>query len=53
MLGVLTLGAKQGTEVTLSVEDDADGAGRAALDELAELLATDLDAVPEPDPSDA
>jgi phosphocarrier protein HPr len=45
MLGVLTLGAKQGTEVTLSVEDDAEGAGRAAVDRLAELLATDLDAV--------
>jgi len=45
MLGVLTLGATQGTEVTLSAEDDAEGAGRAAVDELAELLATDLDAV--------
>lgn len=45
MLGVLTLGAVQGTEVTLSAEDDAGGAGRAAVDELAELLATDLDAV--------
>jgi phosphocarrier protein len=45
MLGVLTLGAVQGTEVTLSVDDDADGVGQAALDELAELLATDLDAV--------
>ena len=45
MLGVLTLGAVQGTEVTLSAEDDADGAGRAAVDELATLLATDLDEV--------
>ena len=45
MLGVMALGATQGTEVTLSAEDDADGAGRAAVDELAELLATDLDAV--------
>jgi phosphocarrier protein HPr len=45
MLGVLTLGAVQGTEVTLSAEDDAGGAGRAAVDELADLLATDLDAV--------
>ena len=45
MLGVLTLGATQGTEVTLSAEDDADGAGQAAVDELAELLATGLDAV--------
>jgi phosphocarrier protein len=45
MLGVLTLGAVQGTEVTLSADDDPEGAGRAAVDELAELLATDLDAV--------
>jgi phosphocarrier protein HPr len=45
MLGVLTLGATQGTEVTLSAEDDADGTARAAVDELADLLATDLDAV--------
>ncbi|MFI5907637.1 HPr family phosphocarrier protein [Dactylosporangium sp. NPDC051541] len=41
MLGVLSLGAKQGTEVTLAA--DGDGA-EAALDELAELLARDLDA---------
>jgi phosphocarrier protein len=41
MLGVLSLGAKQGTEVTL--EADGDGA-QAALDELAGLLARDLDA---------
>jgi phosphocarrier protein HPr len=50
MLGVLTLGAVQGTEVTLSADDDADadgagGAARAAVDHLADLLATDLDAV--------
>jgi len=45
MLGVLTLGATQGTEVTLSADDDAEGMGRAAVDQLAELLATDLDAV--------
>ena len=45
MLGVLTLGAVQGTEVTLSADEDAAGAGRAAVDELADLLATDLDAV--------
>jgi phosphotransferase system HPr-like phosphotransfer protein len=45
MLGVLTLGAVQGTEVTLSAADDAGEAGRAAVDELADLLATDLDAV--------
>jgi phosphocarrier protein len=45
MLGVLTLGATQGTEVTLSADDDPEGAGRAAVDELAELLATDLDTV--------
>lgn len=45
MLGVMALGATQGTEVTLSADDDAEGAGRAAVDQLAELLATDLDAV--------
>ncbi|MEU8802021.1 HPr family phosphocarrier protein [Spirillospora sp. NPDC048819] len=41
ILGVLSLGAAQGTEVILSA--DGDGAD-AALDELAELLAADLDA---------
>ncbi|WP_238015258.1 HPr family phosphocarrier protein [Dactylosporangium sp. AC04546] len=41
ILGVLSLGAKQGTEVTL--EADGDGA-QAALDDLAALLARDLDA---------
>ncbi|MET7402490.1 HPr family phosphocarrier protein [Dactylosporangium sp. NPDC005572] len=41
ILGVLSLGAKQGTEVTL--EADGDGA-QAALDNLAALLARDLDA---------
>lgn len=41
MLGVLSLGAKQGTPVTL--EASGDGA-EAALDELAELLSRDLDA---------
>jgi phosphocarrier protein HPr len=41
MLGVLSLGAKQGTQVTLA----ADGEGaEGALDELAALLARDLDA---------
>ncbi|GAA0388841.1 phosphotransferase [Acrocarpospora corrugata] len=41
MLSVLTLGATHGSEVTLQ----ADGPGaEAALDELATLLATDLDA---------
>ena len=48
MLGVLTLGAVQGTEVTLSADagaDADDGAARAAVDHLADLLATDLDAV--------
>ena len=45
ILGVLSLGAAQGTEVILS----ADGEGAAAvLDELAALLAGDLDAE-EPD----
>jgi hypothetical protein len=43
MLGVLALGAVQGTEVTLSAGDDA--AGRAAVDRLAAVLATDLDTV--------
>jgi phosphocarrier protein HPr len=41
MLGVLSLGATKGTEVTL--ESDAPGAD-AALDALATLLAQDLDA---------
>ena len=41
MLGVLSLGAKHGTPVTL--EADGDGAD-AALDELAALLERDLDA---------
>lgn len=46
MLSVLSLGAKQGTVVTL--EADGDQAGQA-VDELAALLEKDLDA--EPDPS--
>ncbi|MFG3438270.1 HPr family phosphocarrier protein [Nonomuraea sp. NPDC047897] len=41
MLGVLSLGASRGTEVTL--ESDAPGA-EEALDALAALLARDLDA---------
>ncbi|MEO6533265.1 MAG: HPr family phosphocarrier protein [Pseudolysinimonas sp.] len=41
ILGVLSLGVGQGEEVTLS--SDAEGAD-AALDELAALLASDLDA---------
>ncbi|GAA2717189.1 HPr family phosphocarrier protein [Actinoplanes palleronii] len=41
MLSVLALGAKKGTEVTL--EADGDGADQA-LDDLAALLARDLDA---------
>lgn len=41
MLGVLSLGAARGTEVTLSAEGD--GAAEV-LDELAALLAGDLDA---------
>ncbi|MDG4831355.1 HPr family phosphocarrier protein [Solwaraspora sp. WMMD1047] len=41
MLSVLALGARQGTEVVLAA--DGDGAD-AALDELAALLARDLDA---------
>lgn len=51
MLAVLALGAVQGTAVTLTASDDPQGI--AAVDELAELLAADLDAAPEPDPSDA
>ena len=43
MLGVLALGALQGTEVTLSADDGA--GGEAAVARLAALLATDLDAV--------
>ena len=46
MLSVLSLGAKQGTVVTL--EKDGEQAG-LAVDELAALLEKDLDA--EPDPS--
>ncbi|MEU0548754.1 HPr family phosphocarrier protein [Micromonospora sp. NPDC005979] len=42
MLGVLSLGAKKGTEVTL--EADGDDA-QAAVDTLADLLERDLDAV--------
>jgi phosphocarrier protein len=43
MLSVLALGAKCGTEVV--IEAEGDGAD-AALDELADLLARDLDAEP-------
>ena len=46
MLAVLALGAVHGTEVTLSASDDP--AGQSAVDALAQLLATDLDAL-EPD----
>jgi phosphocarrier protein HPr len=45
MLSVLSLGAKFGTEVIL--EADGEGAD-AALDELAALLARNLDEEPEP-----
>jgi phosphocarrier protein len=45
MLAVLALGAVQGTEVTLSASDDPEG--EAAVAQLAELLAADLDAVPD------
>lgn len=41
ILGVLSLGARHGTEVTLSAEGDW---AAGALDELAGLLARDLDA---------
>jgi phosphocarrier protein len=40
MLSVLSLGAKQGTEVVLEAEGDG---ADAALDALADLLARDLD----------
>jgi phosphocarrier protein HPr len=43
MLGVLALGATCGTAVTLAADDDGDGAAQAAVDELADLLARDLD----------
>jgi phosphocarrier protein HPr len=43
MLGVLALGAEHGTEVTLHADDDTPEAD-AALDELAAMLARDLDA---------
>ena len=48
MLGVLALGAVQGTEVTLSAADDAEG--EAAVTALADLLSRDLDAEPDPAP---
>ena len=41
ILGVMALGAKHGEEVVLSAEGDG---ADAALDQLVELLATDLDA---------
>jgi len=44
MLGVLALGSTCGTAVTLAAEDDGAGVARAAVDELADLLARDLDA---------
>jgi phosphocarrier protein len=47
MLAVLALGATQGTTVTLEADDDDAGDGRQAVDELAELLARDLDAEPD------
>ncbi|MFI6537801.1 HPr family phosphocarrier protein [Nonomuraea sp. NPDC050547] len=42
MLGVLSLGAVRGTEVTLSAADGPEG--ESALDALAAMLARDLDA---------
>ena len=44
ILSVLGLGVASGEEVVLTSSDDADG--DTSLDALAELLATDLDAVP-------
>ncbi|MFI6922700.1 HPr family phosphocarrier protein [Nonomuraea spiralis] len=50
MLGVLSLGAVRGTEVTL----EADGPGaEEALDALAALLSLDLDAAPPTAPTPA
>ncbi|MEV5830395.1 HPr family phosphocarrier protein [Spirillospora sp. NPDC052242] len=50
LLGVLSLGAGPGAEVVLS----ADGEGAdAVLDELAALLARDLDAEPDAEPGPA
>jgi phosphocarrier protein HPr len=43
VLGVLSLGAEHGTEVTLHADDDTPEAD-AALDELAAMLTRDLDA---------
>ncbi|MGI5201965.1 HPr family phosphocarrier protein [Spirillospora sp. CA-108201] len=43
ILGVLSLGARHGTQVTLSAEGEQAG---GALEELADLLARDLDAGP-------
>lgn len=45
MLSVLSLGAKQGTVVTLEAEGEYAG---QAVDELAALLEKDLDAEPDP-----
>jgi len=44
ILSVLGLGVNSGEEVVLTSSDDAEG--ETSLDALAELLATDLDAVP-------
>ncbi|WP_297084598.1 HPr family phosphocarrier protein [uncultured Demequina sp.] len=43
MIAIMALGAKHGDEVTLAAEGDG---AEGALDELATLLATDLDAEP-------
>lgn len=45
ILAVLSLGAKHGSEVTLEAEGEG---AQQAVDALAELLARDLDAEPEP-----
>jgi phosphocarrier protein HPr len=53
MLGVLSLGALQGTTVTLETDDDTPDA-EAAIASLVALLSQDLDAteVPEPGSTD-
>jgi phosphocarrier protein HPr len=43
MLGVMSLGAAMGTEVTIETDDES-AVGMAVLEELAALVAADLDA---------
>jgi phosphocarrier protein HPr len=50
MLGVLSLGAKQGAEVTIKAEGNQ---AESTLDELAAMLAADLDAEEPAEPAAA